>query len=249
MEVHHSHHPTHKKKWTEYLLEFLMLFCAVTLGFVAENVREHSIEKEREKQYMESFVADLESDLVNLKEGIPRKVARLQAIDTLFRYFIEHKGVTEVPAIIVRKMKRTAYDRSYVRNSTTINQLKNSGGLRLIRNKKVADSIAYYDWRWSRAEYWHDNYITMQKDNGTLNEKIIDANDIIGYYINNDSISNENSTPPTGIIHIHREHLNEYLNLLTKQYYMTKLDKDFYEKVITMTANLSELIKKEYKIE
>ena len=24
MEVHHSHHPTHKKKWTEYLLEFFM---------------------------------------------------------------------------------------------------------------------------------------------------------------------------------------------------------------------------------
>jgi len=27
MEVHkHSHHVTHKKKWTEYLLEFFMLF-------------------------------------------------------------------------------------------------------------------------------------------------------------------------------------------------------------------------------
>ncbi len=26
MEVHHPHHLTHKKKWTEYLLEFFMLF-------------------------------------------------------------------------------------------------------------------------------------------------------------------------------------------------------------------------------
>ncbi len=26
MEVHHSKHLTHKKKWSEYLLEFLMLF-------------------------------------------------------------------------------------------------------------------------------------------------------------------------------------------------------------------------------
>lgn len=183
MEVHHSHHSGHKKSWKEYFLEFFMLFFAVSLGFLAENLREHYIEQEREKQYMESFVADLDSDLVNLKEGIPRKVARLQAIDTVFRYFLEHKDVNEVPAIIIKKMKRTAWDRSYVRNSTTINQLKNSGGLRLIRNKKVADSIAYYDWRWSRSDYWHDNYMSMQKDNGTLNEKIIDANDIIGYYI------------------------------------------------------------------
>ncbi len=30
MEVHHPHHPTHKKKWSEYLIEFLMLFAAVT---------------------------------------------------------------------------------------------------------------------------------------------------------------------------------------------------------------------------
>ena len=39
MEVHkHPHHVTHKKKWGEYLLEFVMLFLAVFLGFVAENI-------------------------------------------------------------------------------------------------------------------------------------------------------------------------------------------------------------------
>ena len=37
MEVHkHPHHVTHKKKWGEYVLEFLMLFLAVFLGFLAE---------------------------------------------------------------------------------------------------------------------------------------------------------------------------------------------------------------------
>ena len=37
MEVHkHPHHVTHKKKWGEYILEFLMLFLAVFLGFIAE---------------------------------------------------------------------------------------------------------------------------------------------------------------------------------------------------------------------
>ena len=45
MEVHHPHHLTHKKNWKEYITEFLMLFFAVTLGFFAENYREHQIEK------------------------------------------------------------------------------------------------------------------------------------------------------------------------------------------------------------
>ena len=41
MEVHHhSHHP---KKWKEYLTEFLMLFLAVSMGFVAENLREKHV--------------------------------------------------------------------------------------------------------------------------------------------------------------------------------------------------------------
>ena len=47
MEVHHPHHPTHKKKWSEYTLEFVMLFTAVSLGFFAENLRESYVEKER----------------------------------------------------------------------------------------------------------------------------------------------------------------------------------------------------------
>ena len=48
MEVHkHPHHVTHKKKWEEYILEFAMLFLAVFLGFIAENQREHYVDKKR----------------------------------------------------------------------------------------------------------------------------------------------------------------------------------------------------------
>ena len=60
MEVHHhSHHP---KKWKEYLTEFIMLFAAVTLGFFAENQREHFVERHRETQYLESLMDDLAKD-------------------------------------------------------------------------------------------------------------------------------------------------------------------------------------------
>ncbi len=36
MEVHHHGHVHEKKKWKEYLFQFLMLFPAVFLGFLAE---------------------------------------------------------------------------------------------------------------------------------------------------------------------------------------------------------------------
>ena len=246
MEVHHhSHHP---KKWKEYITEFLMLFLAVSLGFMAENIREHQIEQNREKQYMVSFVADLESDIVNILEGMPRKDARMKAIDTLFQYFNENPNVTAVPAIIVKKMKRAAYDRSYVRNTTTINQLKNSGNLRLIRNRRVVDSIASYDWRWSRMEYYRETYISNQKDIYQLEEQIIEATDIIGYFIKNDSLTSENSSPKTGNIRIKREKLNSYLNLLARQLIVTKIDKENYLKVAVMSRDLINNIKQEYNL-
>ena len=48
MEVHHHPHiPTHAKPWKEYLLEGLMIFVAVTLGYGAENVREHYVETKK----------------------------------------------------------------------------------------------------------------------------------------------------------------------------------------------------------
>ena len=39
-----------------------MLFLAVFLGFIAENIRESIVEKERGKQYIESFYRDLKKD-------------------------------------------------------------------------------------------------------------------------------------------------------------------------------------------
>jgi hypothetical protein len=70
MEVHHPHHPTHKKKWSEYLLEFVMLFAAVTLGFFAENVREHQVIEHKTQQNLQSVILDLKKDSVLIKDII-----------------------------------------------------------------------------------------------------------------------------------------------------------------------------------
>jgi hypothetical protein len=48
MEVHHHPH-VEKKNFKEYFLEFLMIFLAVTMGFIAENMREHFVDVRTEK--------------------------------------------------------------------------------------------------------------------------------------------------------------------------------------------------------
>ncbi len=70
MEVHHHGHVHEKKKWKEYLFQFLMLFLAVTLGFFVENQREHYVEHKRAKEFAKLLVDDLIIDTTELKKDL-----------------------------------------------------------------------------------------------------------------------------------------------------------------------------------
>jgi hypothetical protein len=250
MEVHHHSHAHGRKNWKAYFWEFLMLFLAVFCGFLAEYQLEHIIEHQREKQYMQSFIHDLASDTSNLNEGFPRKDQRLRAIDSVFLFFEQNPGISKVPGYVYRNMARTLWDRQYRRYSTTNDQLKNAGGMRLIRKKRVADSIAAYDWLWQRAEFWREAYTNHQEKAKVFVEKIINANDLLRQYRTN---TPGEALPPSLtdnlVIGINTEYLNEFLNDLNNQRTSVAQDRRFYHVIATSAERLIELIKKEYHLE
>ncbi len=84
MEVHHPHHPTHKKKWSEYIIEFVMLFTAVTLGFFAENIREHISENTKKEELMKIVSLDLQRDLKQLEFHKADVQLKSNTIDSFF---------------------------------------------------------------------------------------------------------------------------------------------------------------------
>src|SRR5579859_201118 len=69
MEVHH-HPEVEKKGFKEYLLEGLMIFLAVLMGFIAENIREGISERSKGHEYIHSFVEDLRRDTTAFSEVI-----------------------------------------------------------------------------------------------------------------------------------------------------------------------------------
>jgi len=146
MEVHHHGHVHEKRKWKEYLFQFLMLFLAVTLGFLVENKREHYVEQQREKQFIRSLVNDVIADTVRINTIINQRLAREQRLDSLT--FLVNSDSSEVQTDLIYFYAVTAA-RSlafrFIPNDGTMQQLKNSGAFRLIRNRTVADSIARYD--------------------------------------------------------------------------------------------------------
>ena len=249
MEVHAHAHTHGKKTWKSYFWEFLMLFLAVFCGFLAEYKLEHVIEQQREKQYMQSLVYDLANDTANLNAGFPLKEGRVQAIDSIFHFFELNPDVKIMPGAVYRLMQRSTWDRHYRRNSTTIDQLKNAGGMRLIRKKDIADSIAAYDLQWQRAEFWKVAYIANQEAGKSLIQKIFNANDLLSSYRNNSTgQSIAAKITDSLVISINTVFLNEYLNFLNHQKTTTIQDKQGYKRLEESAARLIELIKKEYHL-
>jgi hypothetical protein len=144
MEVHHHGHVHENKKWKEYFFQFLMLFLAVFLGFLAEYQLEHIVENNREEQYIRSFIEDLKADTAKINRILELSTWQQNSFDSLM-------GTLKTPGFSETPDKAENYFGSifalYLFNHTdrTLQQLKNAGGLRLIRNQHASDSIMQYD--------------------------------------------------------------------------------------------------------
>ena len=149
MEVHHHAHdpaaPHHKKNWKNYFWEFLMLFLAVFCGFLAEYHREHTIEKDREKQYIASMMADMVEDSTKLNVTLQFCNRQVNGFDSLLQNIYNRPYTDSSLKVMYRLQLKYTHTRSLTRfTKRTITQLKNSGGLRLIRNKAASDTIILY---------------------------------------------------------------------------------------------------------
>jgi hypothetical protein len=144
MEVHaHSHTP--RKKWTHYFWEFLMLFLAVFCGFLAENKREHMIEHRRVRESMKEVVANLKYDTTRCRLNASTNVGISLGLDSL-RTELKKAigGELNGNALYYYILNYTGNMGQAVFNTSAITELKNSGSLRLIENKKIVSSMADY---------------------------------------------------------------------------------------------------------
>ena len=147
MEVHHhSHHP---KKWREYLIEFLMLFLAVSLGFIAENVREKHTENERSEEFMKSFILDVKENqkqLVSIIINNQRIVNYYDSLSLIYGFKKEEIDLKRLSETIDLWLYR------FVNKKTIFEEMKSSGSLRYIQDKIVLNAILRYEENANQAE-------------------------------------------------------------------------------------------------
>ncbi len=123
-----------------------MIFLAVTMGFLAESLHESINDKEKERDYINSFIQNLKDDTVSLNNAIKENEGKISRLESFIQLsFADLSKPANRLTLYSRFGNSLTFYSLFKSNDATMLQLKNSGGLRLIKKDHVADSIAKYD--------------------------------------------------------------------------------------------------------
>ena len=222
-----------------------MLFLAVFCGFLAEYQLEHKIEKDRERKYMQSMIEDLKTDSAMFTSNIKIRQSRLGMIDSM---------VTLLSARAWDKKSNDVYffarsispPANIFSNDRTIQQLKSSGGLRLIHNKEISNSIMAYDQKIRQVFFEMGDEMEMRTSYRELAPKIFDSK--IFYQM----MHSETLERPTGNPALFNDSpalINELIGSIQylKRVHMAQLVRS--EQLLEQAKQLMEEIKKVYRLE
>lgn len=143
MEVHHHPEVGHKS-FKEYLLEGLMIFIAVTLGFLAESLREHMHDASKEQTYVVSLAQDLRADTARIDQAVTVEWNELRKSDTLMRVVLQPPTDTQQIRKAYTIMGWTLDQENVMFTTRTYDELKSSGDMRLIRADSVVAALQTY---------------------------------------------------------------------------------------------------------
>ena len=246
MEVHQHTH-TARKKWTHYFWEFFMLFLAVFCGFLAEYALEHKIEVNREKQYARSMADDLKLDTAALNRTIQLRTRRIGTLDSISLLLNEPVDTNYLSDLyFYSRMATRVAGIQFIYNDGTIQQLKNSGSLRLIRNRVVADKIVKYDSRVRRLENVQQTEEEIIRDFRPYYFKIFDGNIYDKMLTSNDAFYRPSGNP--ALLQYTKEDLNAFITSLHFIKTSNQACIRFSANVYTAAVDLLKTIEKEYHL-
>ena len=153
MEVHHHPDLHHKpKKWKEYFLEFLMIFLAVTLGFFAENIREHISEHKNAKILSQSLIEDIEQDTAFLTKAIIFSNAKITGCDSLLSMLLLPRNEWNDTSFY-RYLSFVSPSNPFFPTDGTYKQITTSGSLKYF-DQTIINQLNAYDVQLKKAMYW-----------------------------------------------------------------------------------------------
>ncbi len=145
MEVHHHPH-VEKKNFKEYLLEGLMIFLAVSMGFVAENIRESLTENHKAQELARSLYLEVKADSIAIQQKIDLRMRKEQQMVYL-RDFLRDSSLENLGSKVgiaffwsYQVVARVLFEPQ----DGILSQLKNSNTLKFYKSIELQNAIGKY---------------------------------------------------------------------------------------------------------
>jgi|GEM_PF-1322178 len=151
------------KSLKAYVYEGLMIFFAVSLGFIAENIRDTVAERNKERVLMESVVTNLKIDTAALNIVIEGNIKKNRVFDSLIVLANQNLNDTLIRKQFYEFFIAGTYMSLFLPSDAALVQIKTDGGLGLISKKGVADSILNYD-KGNESLLRHNQVYTEESD-------------------------------------------------------------------------------------
>ena len=253
MEVHH-HPEVEKKGFKEYILEGLMIFLAVMMGFFAEGLREHITENNRAKEYAVTLYDDLKLDTAELHGYIAYFKNAKANVDTLMQ-MLAVADPQQVPTgkLYWYGLYGGAY-RIFTPHDITFQEMKSSGSLRFFGDKFINRKLALYDEFSQNVTKTETNetgiYTEVRKVRAMLFE--YQYNDVINYisHIKNEKIfmfkvdSFKKTNPP--VLSYNKTLFNQYVELVRSRFFERKVSGA--DSLLHQANELIVLLNKKYEL-
>jgi hypothetical protein len=222
-----------------------MLFLAVFCGFLAEYQLEHKIEKDREKQYMKSMIEDLRSDTAMLINNIKLRKERVMMTDSLVN-LLRSPSLHERGNDIYYFGRSISPPTNVFPNDGTIQQLKSSGNLRLIRNHTISNNIMAYDQKMRNVLFEMGDEVEIRAEYRKLASKLFQTT-IFLEMIATDKIGSPKNNP--ALYSKDADLINEFIGAVQyfKRVHQAQLVRS--EELLMQAKQLIGGIKKEYHLE
>lgn len=215
-----------KKGLKEYLYEGMMIFLAVMLGFISENIRENFSEQNQAKEFATSMVADLKSDTTELKKYLDYMTYASDNIDTMLNLL----STKDLNNVSTGKLYWYGLwggaQHPLIPNDATFQQMKSSGSLRYFTNISLAKKVAEYDLLWRRTMIYEEIdknlYVEVRKARARIFEYKYNKEANMIYQGNKRSFSKQKindfieSNPP--LLTNNKAIFNQYLELVRSRY-------------------------------
>ena len=158
--------------WRYALGEFLIVVLGVLAALWVENWNSERKDQLLERQYMQSLLGDLRSDIESIDIALNRTDVYATGVQIVLSS-VERQSVDVVPEDFARAVAFLSRLTFPVQSHATINDLMSTGNLRIIRSDEVRSGIAEYYSAVEMQSQWQPLWRNHQAEMGKLLARFI----------------------------------------------------------------------------